>query len=126
MPDFGPKAGPEFSKGPRFRNYLLTKLLNAQNAALRTPFFQKLSRRTRKQQFKELVTGSAFGFKLKFDVHFPESGFTAQVVRPPTATPIVNIVKALDIPKCKYVFFCCRLVSGLLSSRVRGWARVCR
>eukprot|EP00731_Ephydatia_muelleri_P015189 Em0008g909a len=44
-----------FQKGPEFREWLLTKLLNAEVSCHRAPDFQKLATRTRTQLFNQLV-----------------------------------------------------------------------
>lgn len=49
MPYFGPSvpANAVFKKGPEFKEFLLTKLVNAQNACLKAEEFSKLEQRTR-------------------------------------------------------------------------------
>lgn len=45
-----------FKKGPEFREFLLTKILNAEAAAIKSENFLKLSRRTRTTLFQKLVS----------------------------------------------------------------------
>eukprot|EP00118_Oscarella_pearsei_P003610 m.15058 g.15058 ORF g.15058 m.15058 type:complete len:807 (+) comp26140_c0_seq1:165-2585(+) len=57
VPDFEPKipSSALFSKGPEFRRWLLTKLVNAEVAARRGPIFTKLEMRTRATLLQHLV-----------------------------------------------------------------------
>ncbi|XP_031567851.1 rap1 GTPase-activating protein 1-like [Actinia tenebrosa] len=70
VPPFGPKLpNPAvFKKGPEFRKFLLTKLINAEQAALKSAEFSKLADRTRtsllKILFDELMEKNALMFDM--------------------------------------------------------------
>ncbi|KJE89083.1 Rap1GAP [Capsaspora owczarzaki ATCC 30864] len=57
VPGFGPRLieAYVFQKGPELREFLLAKLINAENAALSSPGFQNLARRTRHGLLKDTI-----------------------------------------------------------------------
>ena len=58
VPMFGPPLPPgaRFAKGPAFAEYLLTKIINAENAAHRSDKFVSMAVRTRQELLKDLST----------------------------------------------------------------------
>uniref|UniRef100_A0A1I7Y376 Rap-GAP domain-containing protein n=1 Tax=Steinernema glaseri TaxID=37863 RepID=A0A1I7Y376_9BILA len=57
VPAFGPAIpeGGRFTKNAKFRNFLLTKILNAENAVQRSKRFAYLTSRTRREALKDLA-----------------------------------------------------------------------
>lgn len=54
-PFFAPDTPPVFEGGPKFREFLLSKLINGERAALRSPEFRTKLTRTRKSVLQELA-----------------------------------------------------------------------
>ena len=61
VPMFGPPipAGAVFSKGSTFTKFLLTKVINAENAAHRSDKFVSMATRTRQEYLKDLAANYA-------------------------------------------------------------------
>ncbi|PAA89241.1 hypothetical protein BOX15_Mlig023131g1, partial [Macrostomum lignano] len=57
MPAFGPpfSAGHQFAREPAFREFLLRKIINGENAAFRSEKFCQMQKRTREDRLKELA-----------------------------------------------------------------------
>ncbi|CAJ0956064.1 unnamed protein product, partial [Mesorhabditis belari] len=89
VPFFGPTlpAPPIFRRGQDFRNFLLTKLINAENAAYRSTKFAKLAERTRSSLLTDL-----FDF-LKQRAEFYGLPLLESVELPPPSTGIIQSVK---------------------------------
>ena len=58
VPVFGPPVPPgaTFSKGKLFADFILAKLINAENAAHRSEKFATMATRTRQEYLKDLAT----------------------------------------------------------------------
>ncbi|EDO42942.1 predicted protein, partial [Nematostella vectensis] len=95
VPPFGPPipAGPKFGKQKAFANFLLAKIINAENAAHKSEKFSAMATRTRHEYLKDLATNYISGTTLdsgtKSFGKFSLSSKKKEKIHPPICPEIV-------------------------------------